>query len=172
MGQSPKRQPPSHSLFFRHHKCFIGWSANSLHKMSKFWTVTTVSIIVDNFREEPFWLKLKDYRQCNLSALSLSNSIAFVFFYPPIILVCLLAAPLYMITKKTVIIFRSHFKDWLYGLKQHGLVHDWILLLTIVLHHSPVNGILGKFNSRLFFSSKSKIKLHLWTLQYFSPLCS
>ena len=51
----PKRQPPSQSLFFRHHKCFIGWSANSLHKMSKFWTVTTVSIIIDNFREvEPF----------------------------------------------------------------------------------------------------------------------
>ena len=33
--------------------------------MVKSSAVTAVTIIVDNSREGPFWLELKDYRQCN-----------------------------------------------------------------------------------------------------------
>ena len=33
--------------------------------MFKSSAVTAVTIIVDNSREGPFWLELKDYRQCN-----------------------------------------------------------------------------------------------------------
>ena len=37
----------------------------SEQKMFKSSAVTAVTIIVDNSREGPFWLELKDYRQCN-----------------------------------------------------------------------------------------------------------
>ena len=140
----------------------------SWQEMSKFWTVTTVTIIVDNFRERPFWLELKDYRQCNPSTSSnwhspvhlLHPPMSTFFFnfqfnsFPPCkssvtrflcsSILLLSVQPLYMILRK------------LYFVRFNRLFRDWILLLKLC---STLNCQVFLANSiQVCFSSSSEVK--------------
>ena len=131
-------------------------------KMFKSSAVTAVTIIVDNSREGPFWLELKDYRQCNPSTSSnwhspvhlLHPPMSTFFFnfqfnsFPPCqssvtrflcsSILLLSVQPLYMILRK------------LYLVRFNWLFRDWILRLEIIFS-TQLSSILGKFNSRLLF---------------------